>query len=441
MKYESPHEAKLSTGRLYASARAMAFGTFLEWFDFTIYGLASALVFNVLFFPDSQPGVGLILSFATFAVGFLARPVGAIILGRMGDRIGRQRILVFTIVLMGASTALIGVLPDAGTIGIFAPALLVLLRILQGFGAGAEQAGAALIMSEMAPPKRRGFFAALPFTGSQLGIVAASGVFALVALLPSEAILAWGWRIPFVASVGVVVVGFILRRRLPETPAFVQASSEGKLSKSPLIDVLKGGKLALLRGIALKIGENGTSYLYFTFAVGYLAALGESKLVSTIGILLAAAFGIFTVVIAGALSDRFGRRPIYIAGAIFQILFAAPAFMLLSSGNTILIWISLIVAIAVGVNLMFGAQGAFLAELFPTRYRYTGVGTSREIGAVLSGGFAPLIASVLLYVTGTAWWPVAVYVGLLACVSLLGAIFSPETAGRDLNVEEPRNAH
>lgn len=408
-------------------------GSALEYYDFAIYGTASALVFNKLFFPGLGTSAGLVAAFATYAVGFLARPVGGLFFGSLGDRHGRKVVLIVTIALMGGASTAIGLLPTFHAAGVWSPLLLVALRLLQGFGAGAEQAGASTLMAEFAPARRRGYYAAIPFIGIQMGTLLAAGIFALLAQLGEEALLGWAWRLPFLGSVVLIVVAVYIRLKLEESPAFAELESSGEVSKRPLRDLLQHSRRNLFIAIGLRMAENGTSYLYSTLTISYVTvAVGVSASVGPLAVACASLVGIFTVPLFGALSDRFGRVPVYRAAAAFQGLFAVPAFAMLHTGSTVLICVVVAAGIGVGVMGMLGPQCAQLAELFGARHRYTGVAMGREISAVIAGGIAPLIGSALLLATSNAWWPIAAYVILLSLITFVTTFFTPETVGRDL---------
>jgi MHS family metabolite:H+ symporter-like MFS transporter len=415
-------------------------GSALEYYDFAIYGAASALVFGKVFFPELGTGAGIAASFATYGVGFLARPLGGLFFGSLGDRRGRKMVLVATILLMGIASTLIGVLPTAATAGALAPVLLVCLRLLQGFGAGAEQAGASTLMAEFAPVKRRGFFAALPFVGIQAGTLLAAGSFALVSQLPDAAFLAWGWRVPFLFSVVLIAVALYIRLRMQESPTFSRLQKRDEVEPAPVRSLLRSSRRPLFTAIGLRMAENGTSSIYATLSIAFLTTYaGVSKSVGPIALACASLVGIFSVPFFGALSDRLGRRTVYRGGAVFQLLFAFPAFALLSTGNPVVACLVVAAGIGVGVNGMLGPQCSYLAELFGSRHRYTGVAMGREFSAVLAGGAAPLLGAALLAATGGAWWVISCYITVLASITLATTLVAPETAGRDLN--DPADAN
>ncbi|MPW23108.1 MFS transporter [Paraburkholderia sp. CNPSo 3157] len=408
-------------------------GSAMEWYDFSIYGTASALIFSDLFFPGLDKAAGLLAIFGAYAAGFFARPFGGLFFGWLGDKYGRKSVLVATVLLMGGSTFCIGLLPTYDSVGVWAAVLLVVLRLLQGFGAGAEQAGASLIVSEFAPPARRGFYAAMPFAGCIVGILLANAIFTAVQHLPKSDFLSYGWRIPFLFSAAVVVAGFIIRMKVKESPVFEEIKNTGHASKRPVKDLLSEARGTLVVAFCLRVGENGSSYLYQVFALSYLTkVLLVDKSVGTMGLTIAAALAVLTIPLMGGLSDRFGRRLMYRLVALFTCLWAFPAFWLFTTKDPALVILSMSIAIGVGVFGMYGIQGAYFPELFNARYRYTGIAVSKEFAAVASGGIAPFIAAALLGWTQGAYWPIATYIAVLAGISFIATFFSPETKGISL---------
>ncbi len=413
---------------------ASSVGSALEYYDFALYGLASALIFGKLFFPALGASMALVASLATFGVGFLARPLGGFFFGAMGDRIGRKTVLIITIALMGGASTLVGVLPTGAQIGIWAPVLLVFLRLCQGFGAGAEQAGSTTLMAEYAPVERRGFFAALPFIGIYLGTLLASGVFALVTLVPDHLLYSWVWRVPFLLSVLLIAVALWIRSRLRESPAFIHLEAQDQVIDHPIRDLMTHSRGNVLRGIGLRMAENGGSYLFQTLAVSFAVTAGVTKSWGSLAVAISSVVGIFTVPLAGKISDRVGRKPVYRTGALVVMLVSFPGWYLLSTGNVALAVIVITAAISFGVCVMLGAQCAMLPEFFGNRRRYVGVASSREISAVLAGGIAPILGAWLLAITHNAWWPLAIYAFVLAGITFGTTFFVPETRGRDLNL-------
>src|ERR671916_1089388 len=380
---------------------ASVIGTIMEWYDFFIFAAAAALVFPALFFPEREPLTGTLLAFGTYGLGFFARPVGGIIFGNLGDKIGRKMVLVITLLLMGIATTLIGVLPTFERLGLWAAVLLIALRILQGLGAGAEFGGAVIMAAEYSPQGKRGLYASLPCTGGAIGLLLSSGVFSLFAALPEEQFLAWGWRVPFLLSIVVVAVGLYVRLRILETPVFSQVKETNTEVGVPVLEVVRSQPRNLLVAIGARFSENGNAYIIQTFTLTYVATqLGMSDNVALRGVLIASAIGIFTIPLFGALSDRVGRRPVYMFGSAFLALFSFPFFWLLD-----------------------------------TRVRYSGLALAREVSAPLAGGIAPFIATYLLSRTGT-YWPIALYMIVLALISLVALAFGPETYRRRMSEDE-----
>jgi MFS transporter, MHS family, shikimate and dehydroshikimate transport protein len=415
---------------------ASVIGTIMEWYDFFIFAAAAALVFPALFFPEREPLTGTLLAFGTYGLGFFARPVGGIIFGNLGDKIGRKTVLVITLLLMGIATTLIGVLPTFERLGLWAAVLLIALRILQGLGAGAEFGGAVIMAAEYSPQGKRGLYASLPCTGVAIGLLLSSGVFSLFAALPEEQFLAWGWRVPFLLSIVVVAVGLYVRLRILETPVFSQVKETNTEVGIPVLEVVRSQPRNLLVAIGARFSENGNAYIIQTFALTYVATqLGMSDSVALTGVLISAAIGLFTIPFFGALSDRVGRRPVYLAGSVFLLLFAFPFFWLLNTEVPPLIWLAIILANGFGVYAMFSPQAAYFAELFDTRVRYSGIALAREISAPFAGGIAPFVATFLLSRTGS-YWPIAVYMIVLSLITVVAVALGPETYRREMSEEE-----
>jgi MFS transporter, MHS family, shikimate and dehydroshikimate transport protein len=407
-------------------------GSTLEWYDFLVYGTAAALLFNKLFFPSFSPAVGTIAAFGSYAAGFVARPLGGAIFGHFGDRIGRKAMLSVTILIMGLGTFLIGCLPTYRQIGIAAPLLLIALRILQGIGIGGEWGGAVLMVIESVPNERRGYYGSLVQLGYPLGVISSTGVFALASKLPEADFLTWGWRLPFLLSAILVGIGLFIRLRLAETPVFRQVRAGQDVAKIPLFEILTKHRRTFLLAVGLKVSEIAYASVATVFSITYVTGhLGMTRGVVLNGILLAAVIEMFTIPAFGWLSDLFGRKPLFIAGCLFSILFAFPMFWLFQTRNPVVIAITIAVAVSFAQGIMFGPEATWVAELFAARLRYSGASLGFQIGAALSGGLTPLIASALLLWTG-ATWSISLYLIAIAVVTLAATLAAPETARQPL---------
>ncbi|MFD7511798.1 MFS transporter [Streptomyces sp. NPDC059853] len=448
------------TGAVHRSTRDLTraavsgwLGTAMEFMDFQLYSLAAAIVFNKIFFPDVSPAIGLIAAMATYGVGYVARLAGAVYFGRMGDRIGRKKVLVITIVMMGVSTTLIGALPTYATIGIMAPVLLVALRLIQGFGAGAEIAGATVMLAEYAPPRRRGLVASLVSLGTNSGTLAASGLWAiLLAVLSEEQLLAWGWRLPFLLSFLLLLFAVWLRRNLKESPVFEErpdvvdgvALSRDELEHAATTaqEDRKAGALeaglrqrkgkAFFLALGLRFGQAGNSGLVQTFLVGYIATtLAVDRAVPTDAILYGSLLGFATVPLVGVLGDRFGRRPMYIALTTATMLLAFPLMLMVAHGSHTALMLGMVLALNIGVLGLFSLESVTMAELFGSRTRFTQLAVAKEIGGVLATAIGPVLAASLTAATGS-WWPIAAMLVVYSAITLVSAVAAPETRGRDL---------
>ncbi|NQX10258.1 MHS family MFS transporter [Microbacteriaceae bacterium VKM Ac-2855] len=424
-------------------------GTAMEFMDFQLYSLAAAIVFNRIFFPEFDPAVGLIAAMATYGVGYVARLLGAIYFGRMGDRIGRKKVLFITIALMGISTTLIGVLPTYQQVGLLAPILLVFLRLLQGFGAGAEIAGATVMLAEYAPVKKRGLISSLVSLGTNSGTLGASALWAiLVATLSDDDLITWGWRVPFLASFVLLILAVWIRTSLKESPVFEQredlvdgvALTKKQLAEQALIagtgsieTALKQKKgKAFIIALGLRFGQAGNSGLIQTFLIGYLATtLLADKSIGTSAIVIGSLFGFVTVPFVGILGDRFGRRPLYIFFTSLTILFAIPMMLMVTSDDPVLMTIGIVVGLNIGVLALFSLESVTMAELFGARTRFTQLALAKEVGGILTTAIGPVLAATLTAVTGS-WWPLAAMVIGYSLVTLVSALLSPEVRGRDM---------
>lgn len=407
-------------------------GTAIEWYDFFLYGTAAALVFNRLFFPEADPDAGTMAAFATYAVGFLARPLGGILFGHYGDRVGRKSALVATLMLVGLSTFAMGLLPTYEMAGVWAPVLLVVLRFVQGLGVGGEWAGAVLMVAERGHPRWRGFTASWVQAGAPVGLLLATGAFGLASQLPEDQFLAWGWRVPFLFGVVLTGVGLFLRVKVLESPLFEQAVEEAPAERLPLLEVLRRHPRNVLLAMGARIAENGFYYVFTVFGLSYgTRYLGLSRDLLLNGVLLAAAVHLVVTPLFGALSDRVGRKPVYLGGAVFLAAFAFPFFGLMQTRAPEWVWFALVVGM-IGHAAMYGPQAAFLSELFGTRVRYTGASLGYQLAAPLSGGLAPLVAAALLVWSNGDPWPVGVYLIGMALVTIVSVWLAAETRSRDL---------
>ncbi|GAB2685824.1 MFS transporter [Saccharopolyspora gloriosae] len=415
------------------AAWAGLIGTALEQYDFVIYGTASALVFSELFFPGVSPAAGLLASFSTYAVGFAARPLGGLFFSRLGDRLGRKWVLVTTLLLMGGSTLAIGLLPTFDQVGLLAPVLLLLCRCLQGLGAGAEQAGGATLLTETAAPGRRGRLAALVMTGAALGTAFGAVAWVLAQLLPEDQLMSWGWRLVFASSLLVTVAALILRRRLAESPVFQEIQQQEAEPRRPVAEVFRRGRRPLLLVFLMNVGASAQSYTYQVFMASYLvSSVGvDAELVPKV-LLIGALCGGVAAAGFGALSDRFGRKPVYatIMGAL--VLLPGPSFIALSTGSTTAIVVVIVLGFILACHGGVGVQMSYFPELFGTRYRYAGVTLGREFSSVLGGGVAPLLCTALVAAFAGSWIPVAIYMSAVALISFVATLRSPETLNRNL---------
>jgi len=410
-------------------ATASLIGTAIEWYDFFLYGTAAALIFNKLFFPTFDPMVGTLLAFATYALGFVARPLGGLVFGHYGDKIGRKTMLYLTLLIMGTATAIIGILPTYETLGVWAAILLVTCRLIQGFGLGGEWGGAVLMAVEHAPENRRGFYGSWPQLGAPLGLVLGTLVFSVFSSLMSDAQFnAWGWRLPFLFSIILVVVGLWIRMTIAESPEFQKIKAEKQEVKMPIIDAIRLHPMNILLAMGARFAENGFFYIFATFTLAYATqALGMNRQDILNGVLIAAAIETFTIPAFGALSDHLGRRPVYIFGAIFSALMSFPLFWLLGTKVAVLAWIAIALGLAVGHAAMYGPQASFLSELFGTKVRYSGVSLGYNLASIFAGALSPLIATWLMVTYKPATWPISVYMIGLAVITLVSVYFAVET--------------
>jgi MFS transporter, MHS family, shikimate and dehydroshikimate transport protein len=400
-------------------------GTTIEWYDFFVYGTAAALVFNRLFFPTLDPLTGTLFAYGTFAFGFVARPLGGVVFGHFGDRIGRKTVLVWSLLIMGVATVVIGVIPTYDRIGVWAPTLLVMLRFIQGFGVGGEWGGAVLLAVEHSGGVRRGLHGSWPQMGVPAGLLLATGVFALLsARLSASAFLAWGWRVPFLLSAVLIGLGLFVRLRVLETPVFADLKDARQESRIPLLDVLREHPRELLIGMGLRFAQNVQFYVYTVFVPGYgEKALHYPRSLTLGGVMLAALLGLVAIPFWSHLSDRVGRRPVYLAGAVTSLLLAFPCFWLIGRGSAF-VAVAIVLAMA-GHDMMYGPMAAYLSELFSARVRCSGASLAYQLTAVFAGGLAPGIATLLMARYGPH--AVASYVVACCALTLAATWFAPET--------------
>src|SRR5713101_52124 len=404
-------------------------GTSIEWYDFFLYGTAAALVLGPLFFsPKLSPQAAQLSAFATFWVGFLARPVGGMVCGHFGDRLGRKNMLILTLLIMGIATFLVGCLPTYKDIGIMAPVLLVILRFAQGFAVGGEWGGAVLLATEHSPAARRGFYGSWPQFGVPIGLLLSSLIFSLVASsFPTAGFLSIGWRIPFLLSIVLVAVGLFVRLRIAETPDFERVRESGRIARMPVIDVLRTNFKNVILAAGAFFLTNGTFYIYVTFIVSYGSKIIKVPASTMINGTLwgAVAMGV-TILVAGWLSDRLGRLPVYLAGAAFVGLMAFPVFLLVNTKSPGLIALALAIGIG-GIGIMYGPQAAFFSELLSANVRYSGASLGYQVTAIFAGGLAPFIATALLVQFHDASWPIALYILAMAILTLVCTYLAGET--------------
>jgi MFS family permease len=410
-------------------------GTSIEWYDFFLYGTAAAIVFPSVFFPSSSSYSGTLDSFATYAVGFAARPVGAAIFGHWGDRLGRKATLIVTLLMMGIASALVGVLPGTVSIGIAAPILLVVLRVLQGIAVGGEWSGSVLLSMEWGKQRRRGLMASWPQIGVPIGLLLGTGAMTAIALSAEGAFKAWAWRIPFLASLILVAIGLWVRLRVMETPLFARLVTQQSVAKVPVAEVIKRHPKEIVLSALVRMSEQAPFYVYTTFALAYIKDhLGKAQGVGLAAVSIAAAVELFLIPAAGQYSDRIGRRRVYATGAVLMAAMAFPFFLLLNTRAVGFIILGLVV-VAIPHSLQYGPQAAYIAESFPTRLAYGGSGLGYQLASLIAGGPAPLLATWMLASFG--WQAISVYIIACALITLFAIALLPDRSQVDLTVATP----
>lgn len=409
-------------------------GSSIEWFDYFLYGTVAALVFNQVFFVTEDPSVGLILAYASFALAFFIRPFGGIIFSHIGDRIGRKKTLVLTLTLMGVATFGMGLLPTYQAIGIWAPILLITLRLIQGLGIGGEWGGALLLAVEYAPKEKRGLYGSVPQMGITIGMLLGTIALSIMTLLPEDSFMTWGWRVPFILSALLVVFGLWIRKGIDETPSFKAVQEKGEIPKVPLFHTLKYHWREVLIAIGAKVVETAPFYIFSTFVVSYATTnLGFTRTATLSAVMVGTIVTTILIPIMGALSDRVGRKPLYVFGTIAMALYAFPYFWLVKQGSVTLLVIATVIGLGVIWAPITAVLGTMLSEIFSAEVRYTGISLGYQIGAALAGGTAPLIATALLLKFNNSYVPVALYIIFTAVVSLLAVWAVKDRKGQELD--------
>ena len=424
---------KVSYGKVLTASLS---GSAIEWFDFFLYATAAAFIFDKQFFPSEDPYISQMLSYLTLALTFFIRPFGGIIFSHIGDRIGRKKTLVVTLSMMGGATVAIGLLPTYDQVGMLAPALLILCRVIQGLAIGGEWGGALLLAYEFAPKNRRGLFGSVPQTGITIGMLLATLAFSLVSQLPKEAFESWGWRLPFISSIILIVVGLWIRGGLGETPAFEKQKKSGNVAKLPIAETLRYHWRSVLIAIGAKIVETAPFYIFATFVVSYATGTLDFERSTVLNAVSAGALtSTLMIPVMGWLADKWGRVQVYMTGAALIGLFAAPFFLLLGTGQDWAVFMAVVIGLGVVWPPVTATLGTLTSEIFSTRVRYTGVTLGYQIGAALAGGTAPLLCTFLLAKFNGSWTPIAIYIVAIAVVSIAAVSFAPRVAQADAENE------
>lgn len=417
---------------------ASLIGSSIEWFDYFLYGTVAALVFNQMFFHSDDPAVGLMLAYASFALAFFIRPLGGVIFSHIGDKIGRKKTLVLTLSLMGGATVLMGFLPTYDNIGTAAPILLIILRLIQGIGLGGEWGGALLLAVEYAPKNRRGFFGSIPQMGVTIGMLLGTLALSIMTLLPEEAFLSWGWRVPFILSALLVFFGLWIRKGIDETPSFKKAQEKGEIAKIPFVETMRSHWKEVLIAVGAKVVETAPFYIFGTFIVSYATTqLGFSRTVTLNAVTIATIITTILIPIMGKLSDKFGRKKLYVGGTVLMMLYAFPYFWLLHQGSAFLLVVATILGLGIIWAPITAVLGTMFSEIFKSNVRYTGITLGYQIGAALAGGTAPLVATALLNAYDNSYVPVALYIMLAAAISLIAIASVRDRSNQDLDSDLP----
>ncbi|MDN7242929.1 MFS transporter [Planococcus sp. N028] len=405
-------------------------GSSIEWFDYFLYGTVAALVFNQLFFVNEDPTVGLLLAYASFALAFFIRPFGGVVFSHIGDRIGRKKTLVLTLSLMGIATFGMGLLPTYQAIGVWAPILLITLRLIQGLGIGGEWGGALLLAVEYAPEDKKGLFGSIPQMGVTIGMLMGTIALWIMTLLPDDSFMTWGWRVPFILSAFLVIFGLWIRKGIDETPAFKKVQESGEIPKLPIVDTLKYHWREVLIAIGAKVVETAPFYIFSTFIVSYATTnLGFDRTEALTAVMVATVVTTILIPIMGNLSDKVGRKKLYVTGTIAMALFAFPYFWMIQQGSVALLVLATVIGLGIIWAPITAVLGTMFSEIFEAKVRYTGISLGYQIGAAVAGGTAPLVATALLAEFNNSYIPVALYIVFTSLISLV-AIWAVKDKGQ-----------
>jgi MFS transporter, MHS family, shikimate and dehydroshikimate transport protein len=417
-------------------AIASFIGTTIEWYDFYLYGTAAALVFPVLFFPNFDPIYGTMAAFGSYAAGFIARPLGSMVFGHYGDKLGRKKMLMISLILMGLATFLMGLIPSYQSIGLLAPLLISLLRVIQGFAVGGEWGAAVVMAVEHAPPGKRGLYGSFPQMGVPAGLLISTLVFSLVSnSMSNDTFLSWGWRIPFLCSAVLIMIGILVRLKVSESPVFLEAAEKKQQEERPVLTVLREQKKPLLLTIGMKLLQNALFYIYTVFVLSYIVnTLNLDRSVGLNAVMISSVIGLGTLPLWSYLSDKIGRKPVYLFGTIASTLFVLPFFWLMDSGSVLLITIGIVIGLNVLHDAVYGPQAVYYSELFGTKVRLSGASIGYQVGAILAGGFSPIIATWLLAKFEGESWPICLYLIALGVISIVSTLFARETYRDSLTI-------